>query len=329
MKKAVFLSFLLAAAFLSLGLPRVSAAAILITPMDTTIIVAPNETFVLAYKMLWDEPDPGYFSATVYWDCADTTPYWNFTYIDFVCKFANDTDMPGVEWNITKGTPQNSTTPRYILQHKQTAGVWGNGEFWLNVTMRAAGVVNGVYSPHAGGDQNIVISMVRCYEETTTEAGGRPCTIRVPPWIASCNSTGAPKEGFLINETVYVKGYGFPNSTDGITIRLYVVPNTMWTDGKVTGTDVRGAFNLTSVDPTGNLTITALGTLPLGEYDIVADVNNNSIYDAAPDTVDEFTSLPGIIVVPEFSFGMAIAIMAILTTTSIIYVRNRKYASFI
>ena len=345
MKKGVFLCALLATAFLLIGLPSVSAPKILITPIDKTIVVVSNETFVLAYKMEWDEPDIweppppilNYFSVTVYWDCNDTTPHLNFTYIDYVCKYTNGTNVPLSGWSLKKKIPSGSTTPRYTLAHQQDDGVGGNGEFWLNVTMRAAGVVNGYYTPHAGGDQKITISSVRCNEETTYEVGPGDATIRVVPVMWSCDSTGSPKEVFnvTLGEAVYVKGIGFGS---GVEMRLYVVENTTWTDGQAIGADVRGiAYNFTTVDPFGVLGDPSdpsepycLGIPPLGEFDIVADIYPYGRYNNATDAVDDLSSAPGVTVVPEFSYGIAILIMAVLAAVSVaIYTRNRKPYSFI
>lgn len=329
MKKGVILSLLFTAAFLSLSLLNVSAPAILVTPIGQTINVTSNGNFVLAYKMIWNEPDPGYFSATFYWDSANTTPYWNFTYVGFVCRFTDSTEFSTpIDVAIKKGVPHGypSGHYRYTVTISESYGESHNGEFWLNVTMRAAGVADDVHHPHSGGNRSITISKVRCYEKTTTEAGPGIITIHVNSRILSCDSTGAPKEAFnaTLGESVYVRGYGFQNSTTGATIRLYVVPNQTWTDGRAIEGDVRGDGNTTSVTGTGILEPIRLGKLDLGAYDIVADANNNSVYDVATDALDDITSYHGVIVIPEFSSWIAIAIAALTIIPIVICIRNRR-----
>lgn len=323
------LSFLFTAAFLSLGLHSVSASAIQVTPIDQTINVTSNGTFVLAYKMLWNESDPGYFSTTFYWDSANTTPYWNFTYIGFLCRFTDGTEFSTpIDVGIKKEAPYGypSGHYRYTVAVNESYGESYNGEFWLNITMRAAGVANNGHHPHSGGDHNITISKVRSNEKSTNEVGPGTTTIHVTPRILSSDSTGAPKEAFnvTLGEEVYVEGYGFQNSTTGATIRLYIVANQTWTDGQPIESDVRGDYNTTSVTAAGVLELTRLGKLDLGAYDIVADVNNNSVYDAATDAVDNVTSFPGVTVVPEFSFETAIAMAALTIIFAVVCLRNRK-----
>ncbi len=293
MKKGVFLAFLLVSTLLFVSLPSVSTPAIPETPIGKTIVVVSNETFVLAYKMVWDEPgEPGYFYVTTYWDVAAS--HLNFTYIGFVCNFTDGTPVPGVTWVPRLPVPGPGFV-RYYAVHAQQSGVDKDGTFWLNVTMRAAGVVNGSYVPHAGGDHTYRISQVRCREATIPPEPSGRCTIRVIPKISSCDSTGAPKDAFNYTENVYVKGYGFNSNA---TIRMYVVQNATWTEGQSIGTDVRGTYSTAGVDPAGTMPAADLGILPVGEYDIVADANNNTIYNATEgDAADDATSAPGVIVV--------------------------------
>jgi len=177
---------LLVAAFFSLSLPNVSAPAILVTPIDTTITVTSNETFTLVFKMKFNETDLGYFgSVTFYWDNDETdpnAPYWNFTYEGFKCWFTDGTNFSvSIVDNINKAVPYGYPLGyyRYVVQIRETDGEPYNGDFWVNVTMRAAGVKNSVYYPHAKGDQNITISMVRCYEASMTSVGPGNCTVHV------------------------------------------------------------------------------------------------------------------------------------------------------
>jgi len=305
MKKGVFLAFLLASTLLLIGLPSVSAfPKIPHTPIGKTINVVSNETFVLAFEMEFNEPDPGFFIVTYYWDCRNltqlpnTAPAWNFTYEGFVCKFTDGTPIPEAYY-IPNPPYYGPNYTRYWAQFlNPDTGIAKDGQFWLNITMRAAGVVNGSCTPHAGGNQTLAFSPKLRVRELNENSTSGKCTIHVTPRILSCNSTGAPKEVFSYDEDAYVKGFGFPNSTTSTSTRLYVVPNATWTDGQPIGSDVRGAYSTAIVDSAGNMTATNLGKLPAGELDIVADVNMNGIYNgSATDAVDDATSAPGVIIV--------------------------------
>jgi len=184
----------LAVAFFSLELPRVSASAILFLPRYLS--TPSNETFVLPFKMRFDEPDEGFFALAFYWDNNETDPngkYWNFTYESFVAKFADGTGFTvPVTATVIKAIPEGYPAGyyRYIVSIG-TAGEKGegkNGDFWVNATMRAAGLMNGIYTPHAIGDQDITIRIVVSETYRTREG---VCTVHVtapplpPPEIAA------------------------------------------------------------------------------------------------------------------------------------------------
>jgi hypothetical protein len=170
--------------------PSVTALSILVTPISQTVTASPNTNFTLNFKMVFDENADGYFSVTFYWDNNETDPiakYWNFTYEGFVCEFTDGTDF-SVPITVTArkavpdGYPQGYY--RYTYQISEEQGEpYGDQtrhkEFWLNITMRAAGRQGGNFISHVPGCQNITISKVRCYENTAINLGPGNATIQV------------------------------------------------------------------------------------------------------------------------------------------------------
>ncbi len=148
--------------------------------------------------MKFNDTEDGFFSAAFYWDNNEndlSAPHWNFTYEGFVCKFTDGTEFSvPINAKITKGVPTGYPLGyyRYLITIYEVDGEPYNGDFWVNVTMRAAGVMNGVYYPHAEGDQDITIFKVRCNEATMNELGSENCTIHVigskfpefPTWMS-------------------------------------------------------------------------------------------------------------------------------------------------
>jgi len=343
MKKAIFMSFLLFATLfsLSLSLPKVSATsipsiltAVDYTPINTTIPVISNEIFVLRYKFVFDASDVGFFALTFYWDNNETDPngpYFNFTYQGFVVKFTDGTDFTvPVNATIMKGSaPGLPGVYRYSVTIDESYGESKNGAFWVNITMRAAGLVGGSYFPRVGGNASIICSSTYIAEASIILIPEGTCTIYVKPRVMASDSAGVPKKIFNATrgEIVYAKGFGFVSKASGI--RLIVRPNATWVDGKLIGTDIRvplgGNYNTTSASLNGTFLV-RLGTLPVGDYDMVADTDRNNRYNEAIDAVDDATEVSGIVVIPEFPYGTAIlAMIATLVAVMVVLrVRNRK-----
>lgn len=133
----------------------------------------------------------------------------------------------------------------------------------------------------------------------------------------ACNSTGGHQNAFAEGETVYVVGGAFTAIGD---VDLYVVPNAMWTDGDPIGASVLPVVTVTLLRKVVAphlkfyLPLTALGVPPADYYDIVVDHDQDGIYDAAVDGVDEVTDRPGftgsgIPEVPEFPFGVSVIML--------------------
>jgi len=200
LKVIICIVSILAVSLLSVGLPSVSASAILTTPIGTTMTVLPNETFILTFKIRFDEANDGYFVTTFYWDNNETdpaAPYWNFTYEGFKCWFTDGTNFSG-PINVTFLVKVPSDYPagyyRYVVGISESYGETKNGDFWVNITMRAAGLMNSSYFPHAEGDQNILMT-VRCAESGILSKSGA-CIIHVG------TSPPPPSEPIIIDTPV-------------------------------------------------------------------------------------------------------------------------------
>lgn len=211
--------------FSALGLPRVSSAALLISPISTTITVTSNETFTLAFKMRFDEsPAPGWFYVIFDWDNDETdpnAPYWNFTYEGFVAQFTDGTNFSGpIEVRIIKGVPTGYPPEyyKYTVEISEAYGEAKNGEFWVNVTMRAAGLMNGAYTPHAIGDQKITRILVDCVEDISGGSGFGTCTIRVTGQFTLTNlyTVNLRVNGtFLYGNNLTIKFYSYSDIYQG------------------------------------------------------------------------------------------------------------------
>jgi len=159
---------------------------VFITPINKTINVTSGETFMLVYKFNFSQPERGYFATTISWDNNETdpnAPYWNFTYESFVAQFTDDTSFWGpVTAAIWKAVPPGYPPGyyRYSVTISESYGEIKNGEFWVNVTMRAAGQSGGIYVNHtAPADHNITISSTFVAEAALVTIPDGVCTIHV------------------------------------------------------------------------------------------------------------------------------------------------------
>jgi len=173
---------------LSLFIAQVAAAAVLVTPIGKTIDVASGETFVLEYEMRFNETASGFFGVTFYWDNNESLPdasKWNFTYQSFVAKFTDGAGFSGpITVTVWKAVPPGypSTYKRYSVTISESYGETKNGDFWVNVTLRAAGQSSGIYINHtAPSYQNITCSSTYALEATMVSVPEGVCTIHVTP----------------------------------------------------------------------------------------------------------------------------------------------------
>jgi hypothetical protein len=82
-------------------------------------------------------------------------------------------------------------------------------------------------------------------------------------------------------------------------VDVYIVSDRAWTDGDPIPPDVSGVTETVTTDSSGGLGPVEVWPrlLTVGEYDIVFDANQNGVYDALFDAVDD-PNHPGFVVQP-------------------------------
>jgi len=135
-------------------------------------------------------------------------------------------------------------------------------------------------------------------------------------YIYACNSTEGLQNIFAEGESVWVVGGGF--AAVKMDVHVYVVPNTAWVDQQAIGAPVIPMVIIQTYRnppaPHVNFALphTNLGVIPPGSYDIVADYDQDGLYDAATDGLDDVFHWPGFTVlgvVPEFPFGISVIML--------------------
>jgi len=110
------------------------------------------------------------------------------------------------------------------------------------------------------------------------------------------DSLGAQQNVFGVGETIYVVGGGFSAKQ---FVDIYLVPNATWTDGDPIGISVLPVVTVETMHPPDaphlrfGLPITSLGKPPNDSYDVVVDFDQDGVYDAATDGIDDVTQRPG------------------------------------
>ena len=161
----------------------------------------------------------------------------------------------------------------------------------------------------AGGDYN---GAPGTDQRGVTRPQGDNCDIGAyeagPPTGESTDSVGVGRKTYTTEEIVYATGSGFPANTD---VDVYIVGDDAWTDGMVIPPDVStDGMNTVPTDGTGDLVGPAnVWPPPLtpGEYDMVFDVNQNGVYNAGVDVVDD-PNHPGFVVQSEPVGGIAVPV---------------------
>ena len=157
--------------------------------------------------------------------------------------------------------------------------------------------------------------------------------------IQSCDSSGAPKDVFGINDGIYVTG---TNLSDDPTNsgKIWIVENCDWgvgydqknlsnysyhfgtyPDVYVTGIGASGG-KFTPNDPVDICAVTDLSGVYPDYYDIIYDVDGDGLYDYGTDLVDKF-GCHGFETIPEFA-TIAIPVAAILGLVLFYSHRKRK-----
>ena len=104
--------------------------------------------------------------------------------------------------------------------------------------------------------------------------------------VWATNATGAAKESFYSNETVYVASTSMSSGVRAV--RVYITHDSnSWVNGTAL-VDVRaGGYTALSTNATGHIAATALWTNPtVGAYDIVVDNNTDGVFNFTIDLID-------------------------------------------
>ncbi|MEW6481518.1 MAG: N-acetylmuramoyl-L-alanine amidase, partial [bacterium] len=92
------------------------------------------------------------------------------------------------------------------------------------------------------------------------------------PTIIPTNQFGTPTFNFNPTDNIYIKGDGYASNT---TYNLYVSTNTTWMDKM----GLSGLLFPITTNNQGEIASgTSLGILPLGNYDLIVDTDNNGFY---------------------------------------------------
>ena len=130
-----------------------------------------------------------------------------------------------------------------------------------------------------------------------------------------------------MNEDVYVIGNNYAPLA---SYNLYIVTDELvWTDGMAIPARVTGSATSVTSDALGNVATTLAWSDPLilGKYDIIVDVNDNGIFDAAIDALDnsDIQVTAGFFVIPESPFGTMMITLSMISGL-IVFVGIKKRA---
>ncbi|MDI6819465.1 MAG: DNRLRE domain-containing protein [Candidatus Hodarchaeaceae archaeon] len=123
--------------------PPALAPAAISHPGGTVVEVVQGDEFTLGFRLRWDEAAKGYFAVAISWDSPRLdnagTPSENFTFVSATAYFDNG-DPIYVEARLAEGTaPENENVWRYVLSVGHAEGDPRNGEFSVDIVLRAAG----------------------------------------------------------------------------------------------------------------------------------------------------------------------------------------------
>lgn len=146
---------------------------------------------------------------------------------------------------------------------------------------------------------------------------GKNKTIQIrltPRMLVSCGQSGE-KDRFAVNESVYVSACGLimlPSSAPDYPI--YVVNDVNWSDGMAIPPRLPGTETEIYQDPYGYVGRTLVWDKPLtpGRYDIIVDINENGVYNAGCDLLDDnsIAITAGFLVIPEYYLGTILGLAA-------------------
>jgi len=144
--------------------------------------------------------------------------------------------------------------------------------------------------------------------------------------IESSSAVGVKTDEFNPSDTVYVYGSQYPDTEHDYDI--YVVADTTWTDGDPFPTPIAGTATTVTSDAAGDIPVTLVWSSPLtpGKYDIVVDVNDNDVYDAGVDALDDsdIEVTAGFLVIPDL-LGTIMGLAGCFTALAVFRMSKRKH----
>lgn len=126
------------------------------------------------------------------------------------------------------------------------------------------------------------------------------------PSIVSCDHAGNEKDVFQTTDDVYVKGNGYPASTE---VGIYIVM-----DGYEATPSNAETVTYATTETDGSLATTLIWTSPLklGKYDIWVDTNGNNQFDEGDTLNDQAIGVFALFVVPELPYGTAASVFVMV-----------------
>jgi hypothetical protein len=188
----------------------------------------------------------------------------------------------------------------------------GEYDIWVDVNQNGEFDAGDVWNNQAGG----------IYAFSVTQPP-------VAPTIGSCDSIGAQKDSFNLDDVVWVSGSDYAPST---TYDFYIVQdkNTWTTNDPLVR--VPGTATTVASDGSGNVQPTAVWgegapQLTLGKYDIIVDVNGNGKYDEGIDALDsnDIVTTAGFLVIPEYWLGAILGLAGCFAAFGVFRISKRKH----
>lgn len=135
----------------------------------------------------------------------------------------------------------------------------------------------------------------------------------------STNATGHSKSMFNVTDDVYITGQGFPAYTN---VTIYLIPD--GADAMPTNS-VANASAITN--GTGDLPVTLVQSqpLPLGEYDIWIDANQNDVFDSGDVWNSQSLGIFATEVIPEFPSLIFLSLLMAITLLIAIAYRGKRF----
>jgi subtilisin family serine protease len=159
---AILLILALALSYLSLA-PPVLAPAVVSHPGGTVVEVVQGDIFTLRFRLRWDGAAPGYFAIAVSWDSPrldnSGAPSENFTFVSAKACFDNGDEIYTEAVSNEGPAPENENVWRYAVAVRHSEGDPRNGEFNVDVVLRAAGANGVLHVPTENHPIRIVGSM--------------------------------------------------------------------------------------------------------------------------------------------------------------------------